>query len=55
MHSLLTPQLRHYVYNSALLYNLRIFISLAGATGLPWWLGHITWICSSQLILATRP
>ncbi|MEG2828391.1 MAG: YccS family putative transporter [Edwardsiella sp. (in: enterobacteria)] len=30
------PSLRRYAYNSALLYNLRIFIALAGAAGVPW-------------------
>lgn len=39
----LTRGLRRYAYNSALLYNLRIFIALAGTTGLPWWLNQITW------------
>lgn len=33
------PAIRRYVYNSNLLYNLRIFIALAGASGVPWWLG----------------
>ncbi|WP_158784260.1 YccS family putative transporter [Pantoea sp. BAV 3049] len=39
----LTPGLRRYAYNSALLYNLRILIALAGTAGVPWWLGQITW------------
>lgn len=39
----LTPRLRRYAYNSALLYNLRILFTLAGTTALPWWLGQITW------------
>ncbi|WHP81488.1 YccS family putative transporter [Edwardsiella anguillarum] len=30
------PSLRRYAYNSALLYNLRILIALAGAAGVPW-------------------
>ncbi|MFI8418200.1 YccS family putative transporter [Serratia sp. NPDC078593] len=33
------PAIRRYTYNSNLLYNLRIFIALAGATAVPWWLG----------------
>lgn len=43
MLKMLTPDLRRYAYNSALLYNLRIFIALAGTAGLPWWLNQITW------------
>ncbi|MBV4367832.1 YccS family putative transporter [Erwinia phyllosphaerae] len=39
----LTPRLRRYAYNSALLYNLRIFFALAGTTAVPLWLGQITW------------
>ncbi|KEY59057.1 YccS family putative transporter [Serratia sp. DD3] len=31
--------IRRYIYNSNLLYNLRIFIALAGASAVPWWLG----------------
>ncbi|GAA3902267.1 YccS family putative transporter [Gibbsiella dentisursi] len=31
--------MRRYTYNSNLLYNLRIFLSLAGAAAVPWWLG----------------
>ncbi|QPW29710.1 YccS family putative transporter [Edwardsiella ictaluri] len=30
------PSLRRYTYNSALLYNLRILIALAGVAGVPW-------------------
>ncbi|WP_395755088.1 YccS family putative transporter [Edwardsiella ictaluri] len=30
------PSLRRYAYNSALLYNLRILIALAGVAGVPW-------------------
>ncbi|WP_411703572.1 YccS family putative transporter [Edaphovirga cremea] len=30
---------RRYAYNSSLLYNIRIFLSLAGAAAVPWWLG----------------
>ena len=32
-------KIRRYTYNSNLLYNLRIFIALAGAAAVPWWLG----------------
>lgn len=32
-------KIRRYTYNSNLLYNLRIFIALAGASAMPWWLG----------------
>ncbi|MGB8666817.1 MAG: YccS family putative transporter [Serratia inhibens] len=32
------PAIRRYTYNSNLLYNLRIFIALAGAAAIPWWL-----------------
>lgn len=32
------PAIRRYAYNSNLLYNLRIFIALAGAAAVPWWL-----------------
>lgn len=39
----LSSGLRRYAYNSALLYNLRIFIALLGTAGMPWWLGQITW------------
>jgi uncharacterized membrane protein (TIGR01666 family) len=34
------PGLRRYAYSSALLYNFRIFIALAGAAGLPWFIGE---------------
>lgn len=33
------PAIRRYAYNSNLLYDLRIFIALAGAAAVPWWLG----------------
>ncbi|MFC0227930.1 YccS family putative transporter [Serratia aquatilis] len=33
------PAIRRYIYNSNLLYNLQIFIALAGAAAVPWWLG----------------
>jgi uncharacterized membrane protein (TIGR01666 family) len=32
------PAIRRYAYNSNLLYDLRIFIALAGAAAIPWWL-----------------
>ncbi|MBL5862875.1 TIGR01666 family membrane protein [Serratia fonticola] len=35
----LAPKIRRYTYNSNLLYNLRIFIALAGTSAVPWWLG----------------
>ncbi|QUY49983.1 TIGR01666 family membrane protein [Serratia plymuthica] len=34
----LAPAIRRYTYNSNLLYNLRIFIALAGTAAIPWWL-----------------
>lgn len=34
-----TSAIQRYTYNNNLLYNLRIFIALAGASALPWWLG----------------
>ena len=37
-----TPGLRRYAYNSNVLYNIRIFIALAGAAAVPWWLGFPT-------------
>lgn len=37
----LSPLLRRYTWNSAWLYNLRIFIALSGAAALPWWLGEV--------------
>ncbi|HBV38318.1 MAG TPA: TIGR01666 family membrane protein, partial [Erwinia sp.] len=43
MLSSLSPRLRRYAYNSALLYNLRIFFALAGTAAVPLWLGEITW------------
>lgn len=39
----LSSGLRRYAYNTALLYNLRIFIALVGTAGVPWWLNQITW------------
>lgn len=33
------PAIRRYTYNSNLFYHLRIFIALAGASAVPWWLG----------------
>ncbi|AGB78807.1 YccS family putative transporter [Pseudocitrobacter corydidari] len=36
---MLSPLLRRYTWNSAWLYNVRIFIALCGTTALPWWLG----------------
>ncbi|MBV4412170.1 TIGR01666 family membrane protein [Enterobacteriaceae bacterium YMB-R22] len=37
----LSPLLRRYTWNSAWLYNLRIFIALSGTTALPWWLNEV--------------
>ncbi|PWC11543.1 YccS family putative transporter [Brenneria corticis] len=37
-----TPGIRRYVYNSSWLYNIRIFIALAGASAVPWWLDQPT-------------
>jgi hypothetical membrane protein, TIGR01666 len=37
---MLSPLLRRYTWNSAWLYNVRIFIALCGTTALPWWLGE---------------
>ncbi|SQA96295.1 Inner membrane protein yccS [Cedecea neteri] len=37
----LSPLVRRYTWNSAWLYNLRIFIALAGTAALPWWLGEV--------------
>lgn len=34
------PGLKRYAYSSALLYNFRIFIALAGAAGVPWFIGE---------------
>lgn len=30
--------LRRYIYNSSLLYHVRIFIALVGVTAVPWWI-----------------
>ncbi|WP_031520136.1 YccS family putative transporter [Siccibacter colletis] len=38
---MLSPLLRRYTWNSAWLYNLRIFIALSGTAALPWWLGEV--------------
>ncbi|MFA1646548.1 MAG: YccS family putative transporter, partial [Enterobacteriaceae bacterium] len=38
---MLSPLLRRYTWNSAWLYNVRIFIALCGSTALPWWLGEV--------------
>lgn len=38
---MLRPLLRRYTWNSAWLYNIRIFIALCGTTAIPWWLGEI--------------
>lgn len=38
---MLSPLLRRYTWNSAWLYNLRIFIALTGTAALPWWLGEV--------------
>ncbi|STV75264.1 efflux (PET) family inner membrane protein YccS [Klebsiella michiganensis] len=38
---MLTPLLRRYTWNSAWLYNIRIFIALCGTTAFPWWLGEV--------------
>ncbi len=37
----LSPLLRRYTWNSAWLYNLRIFLALSGAAALPWWLDEV--------------
>ena len=37
----LSPLVRRYTWNSAWLYNLRIFIALTGTAALPWWLGEV--------------
>lgn len=34
----LTASMRRYIYNSNWLYNIRIFLALAGAAVVPWWL-----------------
>lgn len=38
---MLNPVIRRYTWNSAWLYNVRIFIALCGTTALPWWLGEV--------------
>lgn len=38
---MLSPLLRRYTWNSAWLYNVRIFIALSGTVALPWWLGEV--------------
>ena len=38
---MLSPLLRRYTWNSAWLYNVRIFIALCGSAALPWWLGDV--------------
>ncbi len=37
------PLLRRYTWNSTWLYNVRIFIALAGCAAVPWWLQQIEW------------
>lgn len=37
----ISPFVRRYTWNSAWLYNLRIFIALTGTVALPWWLGEV--------------
>ncbi|RWR01988.1 membrane protein [[Pantoea] beijingensis] len=39
----INPSLRRYVFNSTCLYNVRIFLALAGTVGVPWWLQQVTW------------
>lgn len=41
MPKMLSPLLRRYTWNSAWLYNARIFIALVGTCALPWWLGDV--------------
>ncbi|MBW7982444.1 YccS family putative transporter [Enterobacillus tribolii] len=36
----LSPGIRRYAYNSALFYNIRIFLALSGTTALPWLMGE---------------
>lgn len=43
MHSSLSSTLRRYIYNSSLLYCIRITLALIGTTAIPWWLQQITW------------
>lgn len=38
---MLSPLLRRYTWNSAWLYNMRIFIALSGTAALPWLLGEV--------------
>lgn len=38
---MLSPILKRYTWNSAWLYNVRIFIALCGTAALPWWLGEV--------------
>ncbi|EPP2086887.1 YccS family putative transporter [Klebsiella aerogenes] len=38
---MLSPLLRRYTWNSAWLYNARIFIALCGTTVAPWWIGEV--------------
>ncbi|MBZ7118238.1 TIGR01666 family membrane protein [Klebsiella variicola] len=38
---MISPLLRRYTWNSAWLYNVRIFIVLCGTTLFPWWIGEV--------------
>ena len=38
---MISPLLRRYTWNSAWLYNVRIFIALSGTTLFPWWIGEV--------------
>lgn len=38
---MISPLLRRYTWNSAWLYNVRIFIALCGTTLFPWWMGEV--------------
>lgn len=38
---MIIPLLRRYTWNSAWLYNVRIFIALCGTTLFPWWIGEV--------------
>lgn len=38
---MISPLLRRYAWNSAWLYNVRIFIALCGTTLFPWWIGEV--------------
>ncbi len=40
-HDMISPLLRRYTWNSAWLYNVRIFIALCGTTLFPWWIGEV--------------